>query len=88
MTVVLAVDGTKILGQPSETPAGKMAIDLSTVCDYNHQAAVPDVPANDPNSGYYNPDFPNLTPPSDGGSYDDQIPGEDTWVGGETFGIQ
>lgn len=81
MTVVLAVDGTKILGKPSETPAGKMDIDLSSVCDMTHQPTVSDSPFYDPNFGIPQPDDTQE-------EYPDQIPGEDSWEEGETFGIQ
>ncbi len=99
LNVVLAVDDTKILGKPSEIPAGKMEIDISTMCDMTHQPSepeplVPNIPSYvDPNSGIPNiippsVDVPEVIPPVQEEPFEDQIPGEDTWVEGETFGIQ
>lgn len=98
LSVVLAVtDEGTILGKPSETPEGRMDIDINSVCEMNHAAVEPPVPQYpsyvDPGTGMpgEGPTLPDDDPipemPGEPEDFNDYIPENEIWGGGE-FGIQ
>ena len=81
MEVVLAVEGTKILGKPSTIPEGKMDIDISQECNMDHAISpeTPDTPS-DTETG------PIPSVPDGGDTTDTSIPFDP--ANDPNFGIQ
>ncbi len=81
MEVVLAVEGTKILGKPSTIPEGKMDIDISQECNMDHAISpeTPDAPS-DTETG------PIPSVPDGGDTTDTSIPFDP--ANDPNFGIQ